>query len=59
MKTEGSYEFSHKRVTCGLSGRENDVARTCEGHVKAKLAGDVVAVSREGSHGCKWDTLSF
>ena len=59
MKTEGSYEFSHERVTCGLSGRENDVARTREGHVRAKLAGDEVVVSREGSHGCKWDTLGF
>ena len=59
MKTKGSYEFSHERVTCGLSGRENDVARTCEGHVRAKSAGDEVAVSREGSHECKWDTLGF
>ena len=25
---------SHERVTCGLSGRENDVARTREGHVR-------------------------
>ena len=35
------------------------VAGTREGHVKAKSAGDEVAVSREGSCGCKWDTLSF
>ena len=59
MKTKGSYEFSHERVTCGLSGRENDVARTCEGHVRAKSAGDEVAVSCEGSRECKWDTLAF
>ena len=59
MKTEGSYEFSHERVMCGLSGRENDVAGTHEGHVRAKLAGDEVAVSREGLRGCKWDTLGF
>ena len=51
MKTEGSYEFSHERVTCGLSGQENDVG--------AKSAGDEAAVSREGSRGCKWDTLGF
>ena len=44
---------------CGLSGRENDVAGTREGHVKAKSVGDEVAVSREGSNGCKWDTLAF
>ena len=55
MKTKGSYEFSHERVMCGLSGRENDVAGTHEGHVRAKLAGDEVAVSC----GCKWDTLGF
>ena len=55
MKTEGSYEFSQERVTCGLSGQENDVAGTYEGHVRAKLAGDEVAVSC----GCKWDTLGF
>ena len=59
MKTEGSYEFSHERVTCGLSGRENVMAGTREGHVRAKSAGDKVAVSREGSHGCKWDMLGF
>ena len=53
------YEFSHERVTCGLSGWENDVAGTCEGHVKAKFVGDKVAVSREGSRGCKWDMLAF
>ena len=35
------------------------MARTCEGHVRAKSAGDEVVVSREGSHGCKWDTLGF
>ena len=50
---------SHERVTCGLSGRENDVAGTCEGHVRVKSAGDEVAGSREGSRGCKWDTLTF
>ena len=59
MKTEGSYEFSHERVTCGLSGQENDVAGTREDHVRAKFTGDEVAVSREGSCGCKWDTLAF
>ena len=53
------YEFSHERVMCGLSGRENDVAKTREGHVRAKSAGDEVAGSREGSRGCKWDTLTF
>ena len=58
-RTKGSYEFSHERVTCGLSGQENDVAGTCEGHVRAKSAGDDVAVSREGSRGYKWDTLAF
>ena len=52
MKTEGSYKFSHERVTCGLSGRENDVAGTREGHVRPKSAGDEVAV-------CQWDTLAF
>ena len=46
-------------VTRGLSGRENDMAGTCEDHVKARSAGDEVAVSREGSRGCKWDTLAF
>ena len=40
---------------CGLSGRENDVAKTREGHVRAKSEGDEVA----GSRGCKWDTLTF
>ena len=35
------------------------MAGTYEGHVKAKSAGDEVAVSREGSRGCKWDTLGF
>ena len=40
---------SHERVTCGLSGRENDVTGTCEGHVRAKSTGDEVARSR----GCK------
>ena len=59
MKTEGSYEFSHKRVMCELSGWENDGAGTREGHVRAKLAADEVAVSCEGSRGCKWDTLGF
>ena len=46
---------SHERVTCGLSGRENDVAGTREGHVRVKSMGDEVA----GSRGCKWDTLAF
>ena len=59
VKTKGSYEFSHERVTCGLSGRENDVAGTCEGHVRAKSVGDEVVGSREGSRGCKWDMLAF
>ena len=59
MKTEVVYEFSYERVKCGLSGRENDVARTREGHVRAKSTRDEVAVSREGSHGCKWDMLGF
>ena len=44
---------------CGLSRRENDVAGTCEGHVRAKSAGDEVALSHEGSRECKWDTLAF
>ena len=35
------------------------MAGTYEGHVKAKSAGDEVAVSREGSRGCKWDMLGF
>ena len=35
------------------------MAGTYEGHVKAKSAGDEVAVSREGSNGCKWDMLTF
>ena len=35
------------------------MAGTREGHVKAKFAGDEVAVSREGSRGCKWDKLAF
>ena len=35
------------------------MAGTREGHVRAKSAGDKVAVLREGSHGCKWDTLAF
>ena len=35
------------------------MAGTREGHVKAKSAGDEVAVSREGSNGCKWDMLTF
>jgi len=59
VKTKGSYEFSYERVTCGLSGRENDLAGTCEGHVRVKSTGDEVAVSREGSRGCKWNTLAF
>ena len=59
MKTEGSYEFSQEKVTCRLSGQENDVAGTREGHVRAKFAGDEVVGSREGSCGCKWDTLAF
>ena len=46
-------------VTYGPSGRENDMAGTCEGHVRARSAGDEVAMSREGSRGCKWDTLAF
>ena len=50
---------SHERVTCGLIGREDDVAGTHEGHVRVKSAGDEVAGSREGSRGCKWDTLAF
>ena len=35
------------------------MAGTREGHVRAKSAENKVAVSREGSHGCKWDTLAF
>ena len=35
------------------------MAGTREGHVRAKSAGDDVAMSRVGSHGCKWDTLGF
>ena len=35
------------------------MAGTYEGHVKAKSVGDEVAVSREGSRRCKWDTLGF
>ena len=35
------------------------MAGTREGHVRAKFAGDEVAVSCEGSCGCKWDTLDF
>ena len=50
---------SHERVTCGLIGQEDDVAGTCEGHVRVKSVGDEVAGSREGSRGCKWDTLAF
>ena len=50
---------SHERVTCGLIGREDDVAGTREGHVRVKFARDEVAGSREGSRGCKWDTLAF
>ena len=44
---------------CGLSGRENDMVGTCEGHVRGKSARDKVIVSHEGSRGCKWDTLDF
>ena len=32
---------------------------TREGHVRAKSVGDEVVVSREGSRGCKLDTLLF
>ena len=35
------------------------MAGTREGHVRAKSARDEAAVSREGSRGCKWDTLGF
>ena len=32
---------------------------TWQEHVRAKLVGEEVAMSREGSHGYKWDTLGF
>ena len=35
------------------------MAGTCKDHVRAKSTGDEVVVSREGSCGCKWDTLAF
>ena len=35
------------------------MAGTREGHVRAKFIRDEVVVSREGSRGCKWDTLVF
>ena len=53
------YELSHEKVMCGLSGWENDVAGTHEGHVRAKFVGDEVAGSHERSRGCKWDMLAF
>ena len=35
------------------------MAGTRKGHVRARSAGDKVAVSREESRGCKWDMLAF
>ena len=35
------------------------MAGTREDHVRAKFTGEEVAVSHEGSCGCKWDILDF